>query len=1304
MTRVVAVAALGFSLFHQLSPSPRSGQVSAGGAQSVFLGPNGTLWVWGSGDPQPAPTVPSGIPGILSLATGRSYTAILASDGTVWIWGGQGENQDRSSATGLLPTGLKGAAAISAAGDHTLAWKIDGSVWRWTPGEPPASVAGLPPVISISAGAERDLAVAFDGTVWAWSAHAPPKKMAGFSGVVAIATGEREVAALRSDGTVWIRAAEDDTSGGAEPRMVEGLTGVIAVAAGAEHALALLRNGKVVSWGSNRHGQLGDGSHEDRAHRADVRDLEDVVAIAAGDRHSLALKSDGSLWGWGDNTAGQLAKPKTVARSNVPVRIPFRIATATPTFDHDDVEPYDEPFEVVITCDTPNATIRYTTDDSEPNLSSPVYTTAIPITQNTPLRAKAWAGTVNIASATAFADYRLKVTAPTPSPAPGTHVVVQSVSVSLVTPTEGATIHYTAGVDPPLPTCSSPEYTDAILVTQSTTIRAIGCKDNWDDSAEAGGLYKLKVAPPTFLPAPLPEPQTHWQELDVSLATTTDGDTIHYTAGLNPPDPTCSSPEYTGEILVNQTTTIKAIGCKTGWTISDMAAATYTFKVATPQLSVPEGSYLEAKDVEVTTASPDAILHYSTNGAEPTETDPVVESGGMVHVDRSMTLKVKGWRAGWQTSATARASYWINLGTVATPILTPAPGPQPSAVSVEIDSVTPGATIRYTTDGTEPGFSSPVYLGPIPVASTTDLRAKAFKADMTPSAAGGLYVIDLGTVDPPRFSPGGGTYPAAQDVVISSETSEATIHYTTNGLDPLESDPAVTEPIRVDEDMVLKAKAWKAGMPASPVTWARYEFTGAVAVGSSHSLALKSDGTVWSWGSNTYGKLGEPGRPETSDRWVPGMVQDLTDVIAIAAGANHSLALKRNGTVWAWGYNGVGQLGNSGGNTAQATQVAGLQDVVVVGISAGDGHSLVLTDEGKVMAFGADGVTNYEWTPDTIAGLFGITKLAAGAAQSYALKTDGTPTGALWAWGANLVGQLGDDTTASRAAAALVANSSDRTAIAGGYNHGMALKSDGTVWGWGSNTQGELGDGTAERRLAPVPALGLGGVAAIAAGKAFGLALKPDSSVWAWGWNAFGNLATGNTISSPVPIQSIVFSGTTAIAAHNSAVHVLALRTDGTLRAWGNNFNGQLGDNTTAQREFPVTVPNFSLKQSDLISLDTDGDGLSNAAEVAAGTDPLNPDTNGDGIRDGAAIASGQSPTDLDMDDDGVSNADELARGTDPFMNDTDGDGVYDGPDCFPLDPTRAQCPPNDPNDITPPLITLEEPTNATLISVVPPP
>src|SRR5262249_35006060 len=154
-----------------------------------------------------------------------------------------------------------------------------------------------------------------------------------------------------------------------------------------------------------------------------------------------------------------------------------------------------------------------------------------------------------------------------------------------------------------------------------------------------------------------------------------------------------------------------------------------------------------------------ATLRYRLDGDEPQATDPAVSSGSAISIDRSTTLKVRGWRAGWASSDQAVGTYYIDRGTAQTPVLTPAPGTFTGEQSVTITTDTPGALIRYTTDDTEPGLLSPVYSAPVTLSTTTALRARAFAPSMAPSAsAGGLYVIDLGTVDPPRLSPGAGSY------------------------------------------------------------------------------------------------------------------------------------------------------------------------------------------------------------------------------------------------------------------------------------------------------------------------------------------------------------------------------------------------------------------------------------------------------------------------------------------------------------------------------------------------------------------
>jgi hypothetical protein len=202
-------------------------------------------------------------------------------------------------------------------------------------------------------------------------------------------------------------------------------------------------------------------------------------------------------------------------------------------------------------------------------------------------------------------------------------------------------------------------------------------------------------------------------------------------------------------------------------------------------------------------------------------------------------------------------------------------------------------------------------------------------------------------------------------------------------------------------------------------------------------------------------------------------------------------------------------------------------------------------------------------------------------------------------------------------------------------------------------------------------------VTEVAAGESRTLLLFADGTVWRTGpvpdcqsggdWSSFG----------PLDGLSDVVSVATSIA----------LTADGLVWTWGEIASSAGCD--------PSPVSGFSAADQSWLEADSDGDGLTNRQEVTWSTDPVNPDTNGDGISDGASVAMGISPTALDHDGDGVPNALELKRGTDPFKADTDGDGVNDGADCFPLDPTQSLCPSPDPNDHTPPGITLWEPPTA---------
>ncbi len=195
--------------------------------------------------------------------------------------------------------------------------------------------------------------------------------------------------------------------------------------------------------------------------------------------------------------------------------------------------------------------------------------------------------------------------------------------------------------------------------------------------------------------------------------------------------------------------------------------------------------------------------------------------------------------------------------------------------------------------------------------------------------------------------------------------------------------------------------------------------------------------------------------------------------------------------------------------------------------------------------------------------------------------------------------------------------------------------------------------------------------------------------MWGWGRNCEFELAYVGACDSRVSVELIPTVSSVA-SLGLGGYHSLALAQDGHVWTWGYNGQGQIGDGTLTWRSTPAAVPGFQVVNNAFMTGDQDNDGIATWREYLLGTDPLAADTDGDGIPDGV-----DTETNLDPDGDGLSNAMEALLGTDPYNADTDGDGVPDGLDAYPLDPTRSSPPVPDPNDHTPPVITLIYPSNA---------
>ncbi|HET6993970.1 MAG TPA: hypothetical protein VFI06_03260 [Chitinophagaceae bacterium] len=273
-----------------------------------------------------------------------------------------------------------------------------------------------------------------------------------------------------------------------------------------------------------------------------------------------------------------------------------------------------------------------------------------------------------------------------------------------------------------------------------------------------------------------------------------------------------------------------------------------------------------------------------------------------------------------------------------------------------------------------------------------------------------------------------------------------------------------------------------------------------------------------------------------------------------------------------------------GGKNCTATlqidpQIVVLNGIIRIPIAVEKERNLVVLGSGKVKAWGSnqfgevgDGTTTMRRTPVEVSGLTNIATVAAGGYHSLALAVNGN----VWAWGKNDQGQLGNGTLFEDHIPKQIAGLTNIISIAAGFDYSLALRNDGTVWAWGANLWGVVGDGSYSNRHSPVQVNNLSGIIAIAAGTEHCLALKNDGTVWSWGWNANGCLGDGSSIAKrSTPAQIPALSGIRAIAA-NGSIHSLALRNDGTIWAWGDNFYGQLGDGSYTERSIPAPLTSLT--------------------------------------------------------------------------------------------------------------------------------
>jgi alpha-tubulin suppressor-like RCC1 family protein len=367
-----------------------------------------------------------------------------------------------------------------------------------------------------------------------------------------------------------------------------------------------------------------------------------------------------------------------------------------------------------------------------------------------------------------------------------------------------------------------------------------------------------------------------------------------------------------------------------------------------------------------------------------------------------------------------------------------------------------------------------------------------------------------------------------------------------------------------------------------------------VSAQGSHIVAKKTDGSLWTWGANNAGQLGDN---TTINKNTPTQIGNSNNWQSVSAGTEFSVAIKTDGTLWTWGGNQAGQLGN--GTTVNKlipTQVGSATNWAFV--SAGEQHIVAKKTDGTLWIWGVltmhlDG--NGDVIIDTSSNIptqIGIgfdwttSKISAGGYHNLALK----PNGSLWTWGNNLLNQLGNGNTTSSNIITQIGTDLDWQSVSTGTATSFAIKSNGKLYGWGFNDDGRVGDGTTNQVGIPTQIGTATNWSSVEGGNTQSIGLRTNGDVYAWGANSEGQLGDGTTTDRLAPTFIDGDPSITAVTSGDSQTYALG----GELAASGYNFYGTLGigTNTNTNTHIVLNCPtsvlgvsSFNENDSNLFSI-----------------------------------------------------------------------------------------------------------------------
>jgi alpha-tubulin suppressor-like RCC1 family protein len=459
------------------------------------------------------------------------------------------------------------------------------------------------------------------------------------------------------------------------------------------------------------------------------------------------------------------------------------------------------------------------------------------------------------------------------------------------------------------------------------------------------------------------------------------------------------------------------------------------------------------------------------------------------------------------------------------------------------------AVLQFTNTTTLNGNAQPLYIGEAVSAGGSKFTGSVSNVRMVKGTA--VYTSDFNTLSVPLT--------AIANTALLTCQSSTFIDNSTNAF-TITNQSAVTSVLNTIRYPLRSSNSWTA-----------------VNAGDSHTTAIGTDGSLWTWGSNTFGQLGN--FINQSLYTVPTKLPNSATPYSwaqISEGVSHTLAISNTGLLYGWGGNASGQLGD--GTTITKSSPVLISAKSWSKVSAGWSHSVAIDSLGGLYAWGSnatygqlgDGTTVSKSDPIKI-GTSSWSSISAGQFHSMAIDT----TGGLWSWGDNTSGKLGDGTVVNKSSPVLISSGSSWTSVSAGFTHSTAIDINGKLYAWGYNAQGQVGYLNGFPSFStPTQIANSGGTYSwtqVSSGQdgTTSAGIAADGSLFTWGPGGSGRLGDGTTTDKNVPVK-IGNRSWTLVTVGTS--HLAAIDTTGALYAWGNNANGELGDGTTINKSSPVKI------------------------------------------------------------------------------------------------------------------------------------